>query len=153
MDAALVLSLLRHWRGIVEGAERADVCVDMMRREEQNASGEEEKGIKKKEILLSTKRSGVAILTSQMIKKALITQKLCRISAYVGMCILNNAPSPPRLYSTRCCTVYTVGEQGGRGGGGCRESTRVCRLLRMWVCERAVQQLNIRTRTNTERCT
>lgn len=94
MDAALVLSLLRHWRGIVEGAERADVCVDMMQREEQNAGGEEEKGIKKKEILLSTKRSGVAILTSQMIKKALITQKLCRISAYVGMCVLNNAPSP-----------------------------------------------------------
>lgn len=70
MDAALVLSLLRHWRGIVEGAERADVCVDMMRREEQNAGGEEERGIKKKEILLSTKRSGVAILTSQMIKKS-----------------------------------------------------------------------------------
>ena len=44
MDAAPVLSLLRHWRGIVEGAEWADVCVDMMWREEQNAGGEEEKG-------------------------------------------------------------------------------------------------------------
>lgn len=64
MDAALVLSLLRHWRGIVEGAVRADVCVDKMRRKEQNAGGEEERRNS------TTKRSGVAILTSQiMIKK------------------------------------------------------------------------------------
>lgn len=130
------------------------MCVDMMWREEQNAGGEEEKGKENRNsAFYKTQWCGNPYIPkNKKKKKALITQKMCRISAYVGMCVLNNAP-PPRLYGTRCCTVYTVGEQGGRGGGGCRESTSVCRLLRMGVCERAVQQLNIRMHTNTERCT
>ena len=135
MDAALVLSLLRHWRGIVEGAVWADVCVDKMRRKEQNTGGEEERG--KKKFYYKTQWSCNPYIPNND-KKALI-------SAYVDMCSCPEAVQYRLLYS-----IYSGRKRWQRWmlARWCRESTSVCRLLHMQVCERAVQQLNIRMHTN-----